>query len=459
MVKTLHFTPYSLPEPTRFVSLSEQERAEAVFSVCNNAAKALMLWMMKRGKEYTKEELAAKMRSFLGRKVPLELAENLRAYCRLSLEPAGLVTERQDFRKLQFGKVTGKRLVTLYAITIDGQSYAKPAIARFLLLADELDISLNNLNGATKRNGRTSSAYTIARILEVLAERDGPHTPHSIREKLGLAKECVVLQNIMKLASLGLVSYKGTGIDTSKQRKAELADKDKLDRYLENGAELKSAILSCCPKFKNFDRLRGAMELRLQEIDRGILSGAFAAANKKLRGNEASEVVSILCRIGAYRFKGGARAIRSRAEVTEVRITEDGEFAYYSAYRPVLSVAGNPKSPYADEGYQKVLAHIKPGIRTLFRGEFSRFLQTNGRINRSDTGRNCKAVLKAARRQELEEFRTRELMALLRLPMHAVNKSVRALRKSGFVEKGSTCGCWKLVRKEPEAVMEKALSV
>jgi len=453
-VRTIHFIPHNLPRSPRFLDLSEQERAEELFSASNSAAKALMLWVMKRGKNYTEGELDAKMQSFLRKKLPLELKGNLKAYCRYSLEPTGLVAEFQDFKKPQTSKAPVKRKVNKYEITDDGQTYAKPAIARFLLLADELGISLNNLNGATKRNGRTSNAYVIAKILEALTEQ-GPHKPYTIGEKLKLVQKNVVLQNIRKLASLGLVSYDGTGIDTFKPREAELADSDKLERYLENSEELKSAVLSIYPRFTNFGRLRTIMELRLREIGREILPNKFAAQNKKLSKSGASEATSVLCRIGVYRFKCSGTSSKPKAEVTEVKITEKGELAFQSAYRPALTVARYPRSVYVNDGYQSILARIEADVRDLFRREFVRFFRTNGRLNRRDPDEDSRAIIDVVKERGLEEFRVRELAALLRIPRAALNRSVHDLRETGLIERGRGFGYWKLAREDPGAAHDK----
>ncbi len=436
------------PRQGQFIRLNEQERVEALLSYAgNSAAKALTLWVMEPDRRYYDKELGSVIRDFLGGDIQFRIVDNIRPYCRTSLGPMGFITENKGTRRVPIGRSMIDKPVNEYMITYDGQTLAKPAIARFLLLADELGVSLNNLNGATKRNGKTSSAYAIAKVLEVLADQ-GVHTARSVAERIESVHKKVVLLGIKRLAALGLVDYKGTGIDTYKAREAELTDADRLERYLANDAKMRAAVRQFYPRFTNFSRLRAIMELRLDVIGREPLFNVFAEMNKNLNKNNASEATTVLCRMGVYKFRGETVEPRPRVELTEVKMTERGRFAFEFAYKPILFVARYPRSDYANGEYQSVLKYVEPKIRSLFSNELVRFSRTNGRLNKGDPDEYNKAIINGVEERALEEFRIKDLVGLLRIPTHMVNRRVRDLYKSGRVEKGKAAGRWRLVRRD-----------
>jgi hypothetical protein len=438
---------------TAFLSLSVQKRIEALVScTCTSGPKALALYIMATGKKYTQGELNRNAVEFLSSDLPFS-SGILHGYCKTSLQPAGMVNS-----SIVTETMHSRRYLTAYRITQDGELYGKPSIARFILLAHMLNVSLNDLNGVTNSPGGYKHGYLVAKILEAI--KDGKsYSLSSIAKNIGVDIVNIVGSALYELNRLGLVDYKSLNFrnflhsSVAGYSVAKLKDRAKLEEYLKDENKLRSDVEKLRAFNCKWEYLVCALRLGLGELDRNILSeelGKKYADGLKVqhvRKNICSIVLSTMCDLGIYEYKG----FIARKTKSEAIITERGLMAFTLAYEPILLVAKDPLSEYVSAEYRKTLQEIEPIIADLFREEMERFKKTSRHLHSRMPEETDRLVMGAVRRVELDSpFRASDLIrfGMDRKYRNSISMSLHRLAKSGHIEHTGIQQYYKLVRKE-----------
>ncbi|TAL48620.1 hypothetical protein EPN87_00070 [archaeon] len=380
----------------KFTELSEAEKISGIVSGINNYfGKALTLYAMKIGHPYIKSELVACLETFLKEDLPFSRAIP-HQYCRDSLQPIGAVT------KMQVKK--GDRNVVGYAKTGDGEIYGDPSIARFLSLAEELDMSLNKMNGGTSAHyGTLRHGYVLARVLEELNDGER-HTQAELSKKIGVSGKNL-LNSLPYFDKIGFITYESVKIDswgTSERgySSAHLVDIGKLEYYIENPKELRKDVADKRSWFTNFGHLTRALQLKSKDI-------TYTKLEENLRIPHVSSniIVSLLCDLGIYEYKyiGGRKR-------SSVKITSNGLRAFELAYQPALRACREPDSRYVKQEYREVLENLTDlRIHEMFRQEKMRYIGEKQSHNVAEGEEKDKIVLMAAKGLNTPVFRPRHI--------------------------------------------------
>lgn len=410
----------------KFTQLSEPDRIAALVSGINNYfGKALTLYAMKTGRQYTWDELAIEAENFLGEDLPFHML-NPYNYCRRSLRPIGAVVKSSTRKQ-------GKWIKT-YAKTEDGEIYGDPSIARFLLLADDLDISLNKMNGATSTPlGSVRHGYVVARLLEELSDRE-VHTEVEIVKNTGILTTTIKF-SIESLQDIGLVDFRSVKTDRfgkseSGYSVAELVDKSRLEKYIENPGELRKEVLKK-RLFQRFGILRRVLELKKENLNRKDLIDELGIA-----ATTSSSCIATLCNLGVYRyqyFKGGATQ-------SSVKITDKGLKAFELAYYPVLRAARELDSRYVRQEYREILEKSGGQINELLRHEKERYTNEKQSHKSDEAEEKNRIVMYAARNMGKENFRIKDVNEnfkrnQININSRTVGYIMRRLVKSGELER------------------------
>jgi DNA-binding PadR family transcriptional regulator len=425
--------------------MTPQQRVEALISgVCNNFSKAIALYVLEKGKNYTGMELDHAVERFLGEEALPFSRGMLRKRCEQSLKPIGFVAEKEVMGE----KTHSGKWVKAYAITEDGERYGKPSIEQFLLLADYLGKSLNEINGVENTAGAVKHGYVVAELLGIL--HDGRiHTETEIAKLMGFNK-MVVCASLRHLAELGLAEYRSVSKDAyggseSSYSIAGLVSRKKLKAYLADDETLRMDVLNVRSIFKFWGHLTSTLKLELEELDCNALAGELGIAV-----TSASRVIAVLCDLGVYAYKN----FDGKYTQSEAKITEDGMKCFEMAYKPVLLVAEDPLSSSAFGEYESVLKDRSEAVR-LFKSEEQRYLDTSNLLDKQNGEDNVALVLDTIHEAGLLEFRRKDLVDVLRkkrdgrdIPV-LISHQLPILLNGGIIEKRTDRhGYYRLVRKE-----------
>ncbi len=402
-----------------FLALAEQQRADAL--VMNNFGKALALYVMKSGEEYTGEGLNGAATGFLGSDLPFKGKRRMHDYCKDSLEPAGMVaggsTERDG------------RSVSTYSITEHGERCGKPAALRFLSLADYLGKSLNELNGATNTSGSVGHGYALAKVLECL--NDGKiHTVTDIAQTAGLTEK-VASFSLRHLDRTGLAHYKSVRCDPyggaeTDYSVIELTGRDEAEGYARNPRLMTKRLPHSQPDYAPYVRrcLLAALGLGLQEIHRNMLVGALGVSDAT-----AKKVMALLCDLGVYAY----RKFKGSFVLSESQITDKGIYAFELAYGPALAVAKDPRSAYAAGAYlMGALERSSKSPAELFASERRRFIETSNNLKQRSGDENVELVMDAIRSSDRStDFRRKDVVEQL-VKRGGETRNLDALATSGL---------------------------
>lgn len=410
----------------KFTQLSEPDRIAALVSGINNYfGKALTLYVMRTGRQYTWDELAIEAESFLGEDLPFSHAVP-HSYCQHSLRPIGAVVESSVRKKGTWART--------YAKTDDGEIYGDPSIARFLFLADRLGMSMNRMNGATNSSGKVRHGYVIARLLEELADGE-KHTRKEFAEATGI-KPVTLLTSLNHLSKIGFVDYNSVKVD-SWGRDAEkgwsvitLKNKRRLEEYLSNKEKLRKDVLEKREQFHHFGYLTKILQLRKEELDRQSVSSDLNISKMNI-----STIISLLCNLGVYGYKEFVgRKIQSSA-----KILDKGRTALEIAYLPVLKAAREPDSRYVRQEYRQVLDRFSGKIDELFREERVRYAEEKQTRSQEDADDKNRIILHVIKRLGKPFFRVKDVQKKLEEDNLSVNFLVRVpikrLVEDGTLEK------------------------
>lgn len=423
-----------------FLELSELERIEALTSgASNSCGKALILWVMKPGREYTCGKLNGAAEAFLGRGLPFKYAGRLLQYCKQSLEPAGFVTEG---RVAGEGACSGKFL-TAYAVTEDADKYGKPAVARFMQLASITGISLNMINGFTASTAGIRHAYFVARTLECLSDGE-KRTTSAIAEQIG-ANPSTIARTLKHLHEIGFVNYKSVSTDHYGDSERDfsvilLKDPERLRIYKTDIAKLKEDATKIQPTFRYLRCLMDVLNLEVQELNRNLVAKRLGISEKG-----ATKIISILVGLGVYSYRNLSSKAKSEAE-----INERGLLAYELAYGPIINVARNPLSKYVFEDYRKPLE--TEGMHALFLEELQRFRETSNNLGHMPFSKTVGAILTIIRGSGPECFRARNIRSMLeqvgerRKLEPLAQRVLGCLRRERQIEATERRGYYSLVR-------------
>lgn len=410
----------------KFTRLSEQDRIAALVSGINNYfGKALTLYVMRTGRQYTFDELAIEAENFLGENLPFSRRSPY-TYCQDSLRPIGAVVESSVRKKGTW--------VRTYAKTDDGEIYGDPSIARFLFLADRFGISMNRMNGGTNSGGKVRRGYVIAVLLEELADGER-HTQKELSEATGI-KDVTILGSLNHLSKIGFIDYKSVKVDAYGDAEkgfsvAVIKNKGKLEEYLSNEEKLRKDVRKKRERFSKFGHLTKTLQLRKEELDRQSLS-----SNLNIFGANASTVISLLCDLGVYGYKEFAGAkIKS-----SVKILDKGRTALEIAYLPILKATRESDSRYAKQEYRQVLDRLSGKMDELFREERVRYVEEKQMHNQEGVDEKNRIVLHVIRKLGTPFFRVKNVKRSLEedgtdIKYRTINKVFGRLVKDGILER------------------------
>ncbi len=187
--------------PALFKDVPEYKILEILTSgASNNFWKATILLAMEEGKAYIGSTLNGDVDKLLEGAFHPNSPGKLFGLCKY-LNSVGLVEERNVTVESRHKS----RLMPAYEITAEGSTLARASVLRFLLVADYLEKSLNEINGATNTPGPVTRAYSMARMLEILHDQQ-PLTVRAISDATSSERKDV--ENTLKhLSDLGLVEY------------------------------------------------------------------------------------------------------------------------------------------------------------------------------------------------------------------------------------------------------------
>lgn len=413
-------------QETRFSNLSEIDRITGLVAGVNNLfGKSLALYAMRTGYPYVYHELNAKIKTFLGENLPLVRTALLR-YCQNSFEPIGMVVTNSDRKQGSW--------ITTYTKTEDGEKYGDPSIARFILLADEMGMSLNKMNGGTVFRSKLSRSYVSARVLEELIGKE-KHTVAELKRKTEINRH-TISHSLNYLKKLGFVDYKSVNIDSwGDDQKgyslAELVDRNKLEHYLTSPENLRQDTLKVREDFYKFNYLIRALKLGLDKITNKKLE-----EDTKIPLSNASSIISLLCDLGIYRyveFKGGE--IMSSA-----KILEKGVRVFELAYYPVLRAARELNSRYVRQEYREIIDKLGNQINELFRREKMRYLNEKQLHNKEEAMEKNEIILSIIRNLNMPVFRIKNIKEKLeengsKINPNTVGNIIYRLIESDKVEK------------------------
>lgn len=419
-----------------------QERVEALTAgVANSGPKALALYAMQRGRDYTNGELNAAAETFLGQSLPFKSNGTLQQYCRWSLEPVGFAVEKKVVREHMYAN----RLLTAYSIIEEGEIYGKPSIERFMMLSHKLNLPLERINGATSTPGAVRRGYVVAKVLEALSDGE-PTTASSLEIAINVSQ---IRTQLTGLHKSGLINYKSVQCDTygGPERDCptiELADREKLETYLTDDGRLRADTLKVRNGFDEWGYLRRTLALHAVELDRHSLH-RLAAIPK----DAGSRTIPTLVMLGVYRY---TNFIRGNVK-SDVQITDNGLLAYELAYKPVLLVANDPISDYVFMDYKMPL---EVPILELFREELERFRTSNNKIRKKNPTIEVDSLLSHLETNGIETFRRKDLIEILKEGGDKRNLEgtvaflMEKMRREGIIESIGVHGYYRLARTDNE---------
>lgn len=413
-------------EKINFIDLLEKDKIAALTSGINNRfGKALTLYAMKTGHPYTVYELAAQLETYLGEKLPFYCGRPF-GYCKDSLYPIGAVLDitvrKQD------------KLVRAYSKTDEGEIYGDPSIARFLLLADQLDISLSSMNRATHTSGRVRHGYVVTKILDNIIDGEIRNIAN-ISEDIKL-NSLTVSKTLRHLRSIGFVDFDSVKTDRlgpheSGYSSVIVSDRDKLEKYISNPEELRKAILNRKGKIQRIGYILETLKKRYEEFDSKKLSEETGFG-----WSDCSSVVSVLCDLGIYKYK----IFKGAEFMSSVKILDKGKQAFELAYDPIIKVSINPFSRYVRQEYREILDKWSSQMDNLFRREKIRYLNEKQLYSKESGEEKVRIIKSAIRNLNTSLFRIKDVNKELDKIGAKINKEttsniIRELAKEKEVDK------------------------
>lgn len=407
-----------------FVELDEQRRIEALTSgVANNGWKAATLLSMEEGVPYSPAALDSRVIEFVGSRYADERASI--NFCTDSLEPIGMVVKAS----------IGGDFTLLYEKTKDGFTYGDAAIARFLHLTHELDLSLKSINRSTQTRGTVRHGYVVARLLELLSDGE-EHQVIEISSTAGFRNPKVISDGLRSLSSIGLVEYDSVPTDSYGERKiigyatAAVLDREKLAFYARNPEMLMADARAVSPLFRYGGHLKNSVAMGLDVIEANDL-----AQRLNIHQDTGSKIVSVLCALGVYKRDKFTKGYSSSS-----RITTRGMLAYELAFAPVLYLAREPESPEVIRAFGEVAREID--VHSSLREELLRYAKEKrrGPGGQAETDTEVLTLARLVAEGGKDTFRRMDIVDCSReldMSMHnsTISKALASLVRNGRLER------------------------
>ncbi|HUC39168.1 MAG TPA: hypothetical protein VL944_03505 [Candidatus Acidoferrum sp.] len=417
------------PLPTRnFREMDFQERVEAIGAASNYYGKVAIQLTMRHELPYTGAELYHSLMRTLGisdkadmpfsRSTPFD-------YCRESLWPISAVVK---------GVVKkNSRNITAFVKSQDSEEFFLPMAARFLVLADQFDISLVTLLGDTASPGIVRRGYVMASTMQNLYDANAPLPFSTIIERIG--GNHFIGGPIEQLKSAGLVDYSKAKIDPLGESERGYAvatlkmSREEVGQLISEEGRLESALIGtkkAQQKRLYFSRLaiRAVLADPPQSIDCESL-----AKSLDINRSHACKVVTALCEIGVYQRD------RETGERTSVWLTDRGRYAYEYGFVHGLRVSLDPSYASTPE-YRGAYEELgRDGIIRLLSREKRRYVDqkvnnTPGRVAEF-AGYIHEALLR--RYPTGEPFRVKEVSGLVQEDRPRIAAAFKLLREQNVI--------------------------
>ncbi|MDE1825243.1 MAG: hypothetical protein KGH77_03295 [Candidatus Micrarchaeota archaeon] len=335
----------------KFLKMSVQDRANALFAACNLEPKSVLLLTIKKGTPYAQADLVDTIRKRYNLDAVPFGEQGLFSYLKHTLAPISMVVEGTKL-------VDGKYIA---AYTTDlGRNYGDAVCLRALLLGDFLEIPLTKLLGSTATTGKIRHGYTVAKVIEYLCNQDSEHRVTDIVSSTGI-KESVVSTTAEQLVSIGLARYSGIEPYTYVKGSgggyvvAVLQDNGKLEMYRADKDALRKDVGLYSTKFHLWGAIESALDLGYANIECNAL-----ARDLGINERTASELINRLVDLGVYKF-----AVFGGGKQSACSITDYGRYAYETLFGPVLKISENPQSQEAIIAFNSVLKIDEARLITL----------------------------------------------------------------------------------------------
>ncbi len=151
---------------------------------------------------YTKEHLAGRVRSVVGRGVQLPGPKIYKTYCDDSFCPAGAVSASYDASPNNRGEQS------FFELTPAGRRFLQPIAAYTIDVSAKQGFSWYSILGPISSKGETNAPYNRFRLLTTLAQSS--HKITDLEEILGLPVSGIIV-HLERLQEQGLVTYESLG--------------------------------------------------------------------------------------------------------------------------------------------------------------------------------------------------------------------------------------------------------
>lgn len=179
------------------------DRLNAILSSINLETKSLVLSMVLDQYPKTGGEIRESLANLAEDDTYIPGIQTFSEYCHDTFLPIGMVAE-ELIEVEQTGAVGGKRAVTKYRFTEEGESFAAPIAALSVVYAVETGISMNDYLGATQSVSKSRSPFNRWKIIESVY--DGNRTVMDIAEDKSL-RPSLIPNHLNALDSIGMLDY------------------------------------------------------------------------------------------------------------------------------------------------------------------------------------------------------------------------------------------------------------
>lgn len=190
---------HNIAEENEIEALPEHRLYELISAIGNHEGKALLLLSLSNQPEnsyFSQHELHGLLQNLPGGdKAYLGKATNKMGWCKLTLEPIGMVAKADFGPILKFG------------ISDEGREYGVPLASLLLEFSQKHKIALYDLFGATVSTGGKRSPEVRIKIIEELLTSPNGASLDDLVQATGVTNQVTIGKQLRKMSVAGLLNY------------------------------------------------------------------------------------------------------------------------------------------------------------------------------------------------------------------------------------------------------------